>query len=69
MCAARWPRPKVSLDTRGLVQRLLPSALLALVTPAAALLPLLDPGDGGSDAGCDLASRLGTASDRRGAGR
>lgn len=63
-------RPKVSLDTRGLVQRLLPSALLALVTPAAALLPLLDPGDGGSDAGCrDLASRLGTASDRRGAGR
>ena len=37
--------PKVSLEKGPLARQLAASALLALVTPVAALLPLIDPGD------------------------
>lgn len=37
--------PRVSVQRKPLLQRLLPAAALALVQPLAALIPLVDPGD------------------------
>ena len=46
--------PSLTLDKAGLARRLLPAAALALVSPLAALLPLIDTG-GDSDATAELA--------------
>jgi uncharacterized protein involved in outer membrane biogenesis len=37
--------PEVRLDRSGVLRRALPAALLAIVNPLAALLPLIDPGE------------------------
>jgi AsmA family protein len=62
--------PQVTLEKAPLLQRLLPAALLALVTPVAGLLPLLDIGDdaraGQNGAGCRaLAQRARAAHGKR----
>lgn len=44
--------PRLALDRRALTSRALPAALLAMVHPLAALLPLIDPGEPTDTLGC-----------------
>ncbi|MEO8296272.1 MAG: AsmA family protein [Burkholderiales bacterium] len=54
-------QPVVSLEKGPLVRRLVPAALLAMINPLAAVLPLIDPGSRRDDAGIkacrDVAAR------------
>lgn len=45
--------PKVSLDAAKLAPKAGMAALLALITPVAALIPLIDTGDGVKNSGCE----------------